>query len=295
METPMKYANIRVTSKFGPRTYIYQGQRVSDDHKGIDMVGNPRSNDIEICAFADGVVTAVQKTGIKYGTMCFVRIKHNNGWYTVYYHFKSNSIVVNVGDKVVKGQKLGIIGDTGKATDVHLHFQIDKGTKASAIDPYDYLFNGKMFIPDSDPIPTPITEWPKYYTIKSGDTLSQIAKDFYGRGDAAHYNFIAQANNISNPNIINVGVTLIIPQYIEHEVTPIPEPTPTPATELKIGDKVKIINTGSASSSKLIGVARGLGWTREILKIWKGRAYPYQIGNSSGTTGFYKAEALEKQ
>ena len=33
----------------------------------------------------------------------------------------------------------------------------------------------------------------------------------------------------------------------------------------------------------------------QILKIWEGRAYPYQVGNGSGTTGFYKAEALQKK
>ena len=37
------------------------------------------------------------------------------------------------------------MGATGQATGVHLHFQIDKGSSASAINPYDYVFNGKEF------------------------------------------------------------------------------------------------------------------------------------------------------
>lgn len=49
----------------------------------------------------------------------------------------------------------------------------------------------------------------KTYVVKSGDTLSKIAKEFYG--DAGKYMDIAKANNISNPDKINVGQELIIP------------------------------------------------------------------------------------
>ncbi len=49
----------------------------------------------------------------------------------------------------------------------------------------------------------------KYYTVVKGDTLWAIAQRFYGNG--SRYPEIAKANNISNPNIINVGQKLIIP------------------------------------------------------------------------------------
>ena len=62
----------------------------------------------------------------------------------------------------------------------------------------------------------------------------------------------------------------------------------------KVGDKVRIIKTGNGSSYGDSNTAYGLGWTRQILNIWEGRAYPYQVGNNTGTTGFYKADALEK-
>ncbi|MGQ9837911.1 MAG: LysM peptidoglycan-binding domain-containing protein [Cyanobacteriota bacterium] len=48
------------------------------------------------------------------------------------------------------------------------------------------------------------------YTVKAGDTLSAIAQRFYG--DANAYMRIAQANNISNPNLIQVGQRLRIPR-----------------------------------------------------------------------------------
>ena len=149
MKVPINSENIKITSRYGNRKYYYQGKLVKDFHNGIDLVPSPRKND-EILAFADGVVTSVQKTGRQYGTGCYVRIKHSNGLYTLYYHLKSGSICVNIGDKVKKGQKLGIIGTTGKSTGIHLHFQIDKGSSKTSINPYDYLFNDKIFIKEKN-------------------------------------------------------------------------------------------------------------------------------------------------
>ena len=145
MKVPINSENIKITSRYGNRKYYYQGKLIKDFHNGIDLVPSPCNNN-EILAFADGVVTSMQKTGRQYGTGCYVRIKHSNGLYTLYYHLKSGTISVNVGDKVKKGQKLGIIGTTGKSTGIHLHFQIDKGSSKTSINPYDYLFNDKIFI-----------------------------------------------------------------------------------------------------------------------------------------------------
>ena len=57
---PVNTNSLRVTSKFGPRSYIYQGRTINDYHKGIDLVGGS-----EIVAFADGVVTATCNSGVQ--------------------------------------------------------------------------------------------------------------------------------------------------------------------------------------------------------------------------------------
>lgn len=76
------------------------------------------------------------------------------------------------------------------------------------------------------------------------------------------------------------------------EPTPAPTPKPRP---LSVGDTVEIVGTGNGSSYGTSNTAYGIGWTRQILKIWDGRSYPYQVGNSTGTTGFYRAEALKRK
>lgn len=75
---------------------------------------------------------------------------------------------------------------------------------------------------------------------------------------------------------------------------PTPTPTPAPSTELNVGDAVEIIGTGNGSAYGGSNTAYGIGWKRQILKIWNGKLYPYQVGNNTGTTGFYKKEALKK-
>ena len=60
------------------------------------------------------------------------------------------------------------------------------------------------------PAPAPAaTPAPQTYTVQRGDTLSAIAKRFYGH--ASEYRRIAAANNIANPDLIHPGQQLVIP------------------------------------------------------------------------------------
>ena len=83
----------------------------------------------------------------------------------------------------------------------------------------------------------------------------------------------------------------------ESDIRMYTEPTPAPAPvdkTLHVGDKVKIVGTGNGASDGSSNTAYGIGWTRKILKIYYGRKFPYQVGNSTGTTGFYPESSLEK-
>lgn len=152
---PIKTDKVYVTSKYGNRTVTVNGKTTTGKHHGIDMIAQPNKKNEDIIAYADGTVVAVRKTGAQYGKGCYIRLQHSNGKQTMYYHLKTNTIKLNKGDKVKKGDKLGTIGTTGNSTGVHLHFQIDKGSNATSEDPAPYLFEGKEFIPEPKPEPKP--------------------------------------------------------------------------------------------------------------------------------------------
>lgn len=98
----------------GHRITSYMGERWGRMHKGIDIVGSKT-----IMAADNGTVEFVgQKTG--YGN-CII-INHNNGFKTLYGHL--SKISVKEGQVVSKGDAIGIMGATGDATGVHLHFEV---------------------------------------------------------------------------------------------------------------------------------------------------------------------------
>lgn len=82
--------------------------------------------------------------------------------------------------------------------------------------------------------------------------------------------------------------------YLEKRIWEKPEPPIPPVRPLQIGDKVKIIDTGKATCYGEEPTAYGIGWIRTIKDIYDKRPYPYQVGDETGTTGFYKEEALER-
>ena len=117
-----------LTSNFGPRSAPKAG--ASTYHKGIDM-GTGAYN-IPTYAAAAGTVTFAGEMGTA-GVM--VEIDHGNGLVTKYMHH--DKIYVEEGQKVEKGQQIGLSGTTGNSTGNHLHFQVEED--GNAIDPLVYL------------------------------------------------------------------------------------------------------------------------------------------------------------
>jgi LysM repeat protein len=76
-------------------------------------------------------------------------------------------------------------------------------------------------VPPPEPVPEPEPAY-QTYTVKAGDTLSKIAKEFYG--DATKYPIIAEYNGLEDPGLIIIGQVLRIPPL----TPPTPEPPPTP-------------------------------------------------------------------
>jgi murein DD-endopeptidase MepM/ murein hydrolase activator NlpD len=102
-----------------------------DGHNAIDAGPwgfSSQDAGIPILAAADGFVDAVQdgyfdrETSIGNRPGNFVRIDHGNGFKTLYYHFATHSITVQLGQSVRTGQLLGHMGSSGSSTGTHLHF-----------------------------------------------------------------------------------------------------------------------------------------------------------------------------
>lgn len=92
-------------------------------YNGVDLASNAGA---EILASASGKVLVAKSGGWNGGYGTYVVIGHPNGTQTLYSHLQNT--IVFVGQQVVQGQVIGYMGATGKATGIHLHFEI-RGAK----------------------------------------------------------------------------------------------------------------------------------------------------------------------
>ncbi|TCC94446.1 M23 family metallopeptidase [Pedobacter frigiditerrae] len=119
--TPIGYPHIgEITSGFGIRENPFTGEN-TETHKGLDIKGATGNS---VKSTANGRVLFAGRRG-GYGN-CVV-IDHHNGFQTYYGHL--SKILVQVGQDILVGQKIGKIGSTGRSTGPHLHYEIHKNGK----------------------------------------------------------------------------------------------------------------------------------------------------------------------
>ena len=133
---PMLPGTYEISSEYGYRTHPTLGYRKL--HAGQDMaapVGTP------IYAAAAGTVTTA---GMVDGTGT-ITIKHEidgQVWYTSYLHMYEDDIHVKVGDTVTAGQMIAGVGNTGRSSGSHLHFEVrtkDDTADESTVEPWGWL------------------------------------------------------------------------------------------------------------------------------------------------------------
>lgn len=123
--------NIRSLSGFGMRMHpIWKRRKM---HTGIDFTA-PQG--IPIHATGNGKIHDIKYLKSGYGT--HVVIDHGFGYKTLYAHM--GSVAVKEGQKVIRGQVIGTIGNTGTSTAPHLHYEVmNQGVK---VNPIHYCMDG---------------------------------------------------------------------------------------------------------------------------------------------------------
>lgn len=133
--SPLKKTDlVRLTSGFGMRTHpVYKVKKM---HLGVDFSCEIGS---EVVATADGVVDEIKSSTSGYGKM--ISISHGDEYQTRYAQLSAFN--VKKGDKVKKGQLIGLSGNSGASTAPHLHYEvIENGV--GQVDPKPFIDNYKF-------------------------------------------------------------------------------------------------------------------------------------------------------
>ncbi len=116
-----------LTSSFGMRRDPFNGRRKM--HEGLDIAARTGTS---VVATADGIVSSV-KTEPGYGKV--VIVDHGYGYRTIYGH--NSRYYVNVGQRVRRGERLAAVGNTGRSTGSHVHYEIR--LNGVPVNPHKYL------------------------------------------------------------------------------------------------------------------------------------------------------------
>jgi murein DD-endopeptidase MepM/ murein hydrolase activator NlpD len=117
-----------LSSYYGVRKDPFTGRPAM--HKGIDFAGKEGE---DVIATGAGVVTW---SGSRYGYGNLVEIDHGNGLRTRYGH--NAELTVEVGDVVTKGQGIALVGNTGRSTGAHVHYEVLKN--GQQVDPLPFIY-----------------------------------------------------------------------------------------------------------------------------------------------------------
>ena len=115
--------------------FIFSILKVKRHHEGLDIAARQGT---PIFAAADGIVKLARYNG-GYGNCVY--IDHIYGYETRYGHM--NKILVRNGQKVKRGDKIGLVGRTGLAEGPHLHYEVR--LNGEVLDPSQYYFHERDY------------------------------------------------------------------------------------------------------------------------------------------------------
>lgn len=155
-------------------------------HIGTDIVG---MDDKTVYAIADGVVESINAHGSAYGN--HVCIRHADGKVSLYAHL--SRVSVKVGQKVCRGDLLGIMGATGNATGAHLHLELHQGR-------YRYPAKGSSPLTEKDLVDA----WAWIEDHVGGEDEMQEVQDLQIWSKSTGKCVIVKAVNVNGSNYIKL-------------------------------------------------------------------------------------------
>jgi hypothetical protein len=117
----------KISSGYGKQMNPFTNKK--QFHKGVDIVSHKGTN---VYATADGIVSKATYNTLKGN---HIEIKHNNNYQTNYHHL--GKIQIALGETVKSGEIISTVGNSGKSTGAHLHYEIVK--KGENINPKNYI------------------------------------------------------------------------------------------------------------------------------------------------------------
>lgn len=189
-----------IISRFGPRS----GRM----HYGTDI--KMYKGDTVVAA-QSGVIA---RANWGYGFGRLVVVQHRNNIQTYYAHL--TKFLKNKGDKVEKGEPIGLAGSTGRARGPHLHFEMrengqpfdpelvfdfkEENIRDDALDTESLMALHKKLKPKGYSTNVAV---PEYYKVRSGDSLWVISRKF-----KTSINELCRLNNISENSVLQIGQPL---------------------------------------------------------------------------------------
>jgi murein DD-endopeptidase MepM/ murein hydrolase activator NlpD len=120
----------------GKKVFLIQAYNSGFSHKGEIALDFKVKQGTKIFAAREGVVTSTKEDSDRGGAKNefmndgnHIIVAHSDGSVAWYWHLKKDGVLVNTGDKIVKGQHIGYSGNTGYSAFPHLHFEVTENGK----------------------------------------------------------------------------------------------------------------------------------------------------------------------
>lgn len=134
--------NYRLTQKFGQRPEVY-GQFGLEGHNGIDVTGPIKGKSVPVYSPYDGIAWIVRNDRGGYGRhVKILTEKDGKGLLREVVIAHLSSVTIKQGDRVYLGDKIGMMGNTGFSSAMHLHIGLRRRNEDLSVVDYDNGYKG---------------------------------------------------------------------------------------------------------------------------------------------------------